>query len=53
VRQPDRRYNLHVQQLCRLHASVTRDDLIAVVDKHRIAEPKPLDALGDLLDLLL
>ena len=32
---------------------MTRDDLIDLVDQDRIAEAEPLDAFGDLSDLLI
>jgi len=49
---PPYRHGLHAEDLGGLNSAVARDDLPVVVDKHRVAEAKPLDALGDLADLL-
>jgi hypothetical protein len=40
------------QQLCGLDAAMARDDFVVVADQHRVGETKPLDAVGDLSDLL-
>jgi hypothetical protein len=32
---------------------VPGDDLVIIADQHRVGEAEPLDAVGDLLDLLL
>ena len=43
---------LDAEQFRRCYAAVTGDDLSLVIDEHRIAKAKSLDAFGDLADLL-
>jgi hypothetical protein len=51
--QADDGHGLEPELLGRLQAGVARDDAISLVDQDRIDEAELLDAVGDLLDLLL
>jgi hypothetical protein len=53
VGQAQRRNALHSQQLGGFHSAMPGDDLAVIADQHRIGEAEPLDAVGDLPDLLL
>jgi hypothetical protein len=50
--QPDSRHSLQIQQLCRLNAAMSGNDLIIVIDQHGVVEAKTLYTSRDLLDLL-
>ena len=52
MRQRDGRDRFPAQQLRRLDAAVTGDDLAVTRDQHRVGEPEPLDRRGDLPNLL-
>jgi hypothetical protein len=41
------------EELGGFHAAMTGDDLICIIDQDGIIEPKLLDAVGNLPDLLL
>src|SRR5437870_5201821 len=40
------------EELGGLDPAMTGDDLMIVADQNRVGKPKPLDAVGDLADLL-
>src|SRR5436190_16903851 len=47
------RNDRHAEHLRGSNPSVPGDDLALIIDQHRIAEAKALDAFGNLADLLL
>ena len=51
--QAQRRHAVHAEQLGGLDPAMAGDDLAVVADQHRIGEAEPLDAVGDLPNLLL
>jgi hypothetical protein len=48
-----RRDALQPKKFCGLDTAVAGDDLAVLPDQHRVGEPEPPDAVGDLLHLLL
>ena len=53
VGEAQRRDALHPEQLGGFHPAVPGDDLVVIADQHRIREAEPVNAVGDLPDLLL
>ena len=53
VRDPDDRYQLQPELLCRHPDAVAGDNAPAVVDHHRLDEPEMYDRVGQQLDLRL
>src|SRR5690606_31166446 len=51
VRQRQARHCLSAEQVGRLDAAMTGDDLAVIRHEHRVGEPKALDRGGDLLEL--
>jgi hypothetical protein len=52
MRETAGRYDVKTEQLAGFPAAATRDDLVGIIYKDRVAEAEFIDALGDLLDLL-